>query len=642
MFMGKEDIDQLNRLKSKPQQQLRKLVEFYLAEKITLDDLIKSKKLEIVPSTLNQFAIKLENGSDGLKRNIKAAQQLYVRAGELGEPWGWYNAGINHLGYVKSIETDFKTGCDLMERAKVRLQTDIGFEGDYLIAEAYDKKGDSVNAARHYRMVSKVNKKTHQLAQAGLKRLLAEHLNEIYYPLNPKMDIDEDDQKAKEKTAKKPESGFVRLSDTLDGYAPNAAAYSLIKLNFSSIECETAEQAVASADHHLKDAEMKDLPETTVKALKKRKATLEVEAKKARKNYKKVKLSHEQAAEEKEFKRQIQTEKHFFSASRALSNKSRAKAYALQANRLTSDSKEVKMISVTNVPVRRMITAELAVMQASLDLFGQPQKAYDTDFGWFVTGKDPYSPYLVEYGNKEKLKLGSTEITYKQRTNPHYNHKGDYFMDNLGDYSKIGSVIDEITQGNKTKEKRLATFMLRYSKTGQAIALDELQSLNADAKENDKDQINTILYHIFVKEPVRWMQPHDPTHEIPWATAQSRAVRLIEAGHLKMVDVFSQFAPYGVFTDKNIGKDENIAKVKEKVRNITLLYQELILKPSVLRSAKYVRFFKDHNNGELLSTRGRLHNELEETYGGASDTDGEGYDSETAECLYPSTEFTHR
>lgn len=99
-----------------------------------------------------------------------------------------------------------------------------------------------------------------------------------------------------------------------------------------------------------------------------------------------------------------------------------------------------------------------------------------------------------------------------------------------------------------------------------------------------------------------------------------------------MQDVFSQDAPFGVFTGTNIG--ENIARVRGKIKEIDRLYIEFCLKPTV-ETSKQVTFFRTHKKGEFVTTRQQLHADLREGYGGDSDTDGEGYDSDTANQATP-------
>ena len=60
------------------------------------------------------------------------------------------------------------------------------------------------------------------------------------------------------------------------------------------------------------------------------------------------------------------------------------------------------------------------------------------------------------------------------------------------------------------------------------------------------------------------MLPKDKSHQLPLATAQSRALQLIASGHLTIDDVFSPDASYGVYTGSNIGKEENILILEKK------------------------------------------------------------------------------
>jgi hypothetical protein len=310
-------------------------------------------------------------------------------------------------------------------------------------------------------------------------------------------------------------------------------------------------------------------------------------------------------------------------------------AITLHQNRCVEKKEEMKSINVSLIPARRAITAERSTSESSLCLFGHPWGEYNTELGWNIakrrTEDSIYSSYEVHTGNQEKVTLGGTEITYEQRVNPHFNHRGDYYMYDLGEYSNIINTIDIITGYAVENEKFLAKLMLEYSRTGKAINAGDLETaeIKLNATPSNVHALNRILYHCFVKEIARWQLPKQAdTHELPWATAQFRAVKLIAMGHLRMRDVFAQYAPYGVFTGKEIGK--NIESVREKMKAINRLYIEACLKQKSDQFSKHIAFFKDHKKGEFITTRQQLHADLREGYGGESDTDGEGYDSETA------------
>src|SRR5208337_4417719 len=118
-------------------------------------------------------------------------------------------------------------------------------------------------------------------------------------------------------------------------------------------------------------------------------------------------------------------------------------ALLLQKNRLAEKPENVKPLDLRGQkpPGRRLITAEISTIKASLGLFGRGLSHYGTEFGWHVArkegGKTMHNGFVlavepeVKYGNSEKVLLDPVEINYEQKVNPHCNHLGDYLMSEL-------------------------------------------------------------------------------------------------------------------------------------------------------------------------------------------------------------------
>lgn len=452
---------------------------------------------------------------------------------------------------------------------------------------------------------------------------------EIYKQFSKKIILEE------KSPVKKPPSGFS-ISSTLDGYDPKVVDPIITEREIKCFEFNVASQAVALIQNRVVETEKNPPPEQTTAILLKKKQELEAQKTIAENNYNAVQESYEilvNGVEEKELKRQVETEKHYFSPSRTQKKDALEIAKHLQANRLANKTQNSKPLKVDNIPTRRLITAEISTIKASLMVYGRPpdKNPYGTNLGWTSVS----SIKKKELSHCEDINLGDDlSIKYQQKVHPHYNHVGDYYMDDLGKYKDIFKKINSITSTTDEKthvenEKRLASYMLRYSKTGQSITLNDLKQIKPEATLDDVKHINRILYHCFVKEIARWMLPKNSENELPFATAQLRAVKLIEKGYLRMEQVFSQFAPYGVFTDKGIVK--NIASVKKKIKMINTLYKKTILTPESGSLIKHINFLSQH--GMLVTTRKQLHEELKSGYGAGSDTDGEGYDSDTAENM---------
>jgi hypothetical protein len=343
---------------------------------------------------------------------------------------------------------------------------------------------------------------------------------------------------------------------------------------------------------------------------------------------------------QKTLTRQYQTEQRFFNPARTKKKQTSDMAKQLQISRLKPE--DAKPIKVENTPMRRCITAERSTLQAAVTALEVHKSAnsngYIPSIGWKSHTSSSYYGNSTQYFTaQEIIQIDETEIRYKQKVNPHVNHLGDYDMDNISNYDNILRILNDITGTttdaiNVENEKKLAQLMLDFASKGMPVTKKKLIDINNELNSeesveelnNSVHSLNRIFYHCFAKEIARWSHPRDQTHQLPLATAQARALKLIIAGHLTIREVFNQYAPYGVFTGKELGKFTDA--LRNKVIKINALYNKLILEPNNLSA--YIRHFKQNPNSQILPTRHTLHQELLDTYGGASDTDGEGYESD--------------
>lgn len=647
--MKSEDIKALNKLENDDDAQLEKLVDFYKKGKISVDDLLAQNTLELrIPANvINFFAVKLSNGKNDIKKDKKRAHQLFLHAAKKGDGWANRNAGNNYLRGQAGEKKNILEAIKFLVTAAPKLKDDKKSDCDYLLGEAHLENGNKKEAIACFKKIKSADKDNYPKANSRIEEILSGELRKLYPKVNAEDEDEVDDAADKvekfglEEKQPKADPTWIKVSAVLDGYDLDAKINKQRdEVNKRESELKDYEKLFEFADGKVFQAKANKVSKKELDVLTKKREELKKAKDKADDELdqanERLKVLTEYA-EAKEFQRQVQTEKHFFSSHRTKEEQTQGKALALQANRLATEEKEIKDVSVDGIPVRRMITAENSTITASLEVFGRKGSDYSTEYGWHVAKVEEYKGYEIKRGHWEKVKMGDSDVVYRQRTNPHRNHVGDYFMKDLGEYKDIISTLNSITGTNAEgvqvdNEKKLATCMLKYTQKGTVLTLARLRQIKAEATEQDVIDLNRIFYHCFVKEIVRWMQPRDENHELPFPTAQRRAVKLIEMGHLSINDVFSQYAPYGVFTGKNIG--ENIEVVRNKIRRINRLYVEAALKPEPGHFKKHMRFFKDHENGVLVTTRQQLHLELREGYGGASDTDGEGYDSDTAHRLY--------
>jgi hypothetical protein len=310
--------------------------------------------------------------------------------------------------------------------------------------------------------------------------------------------------------------------------------------------------------------------------------------------------------QENEIERQYAVQRHFFNPARTSKSETKSLASTLLQYRFAEDTTSRFVLDASGIITRRVITAERAVLEASIKNsdVSRPQSKSRNRLGW------------VE-GKKETVKLGATEISYKH-TPQHPNHLGNFYMilpgTASGDYEEILTILLALaksgrTTPNKPKEQALANIMLAYAKKGKPIQLNVLRNINSAAIQSDCDKLNAICYLVFVKEVTRRMVCRDGVCEFPVAIMQARTLKLISRGALSLTDVFSTDASYGIATGKNL--TNNIADVQNKMERINKLYAEVIYKQNTPDSSS-----------------SQLHEELLNTYGGNSDTDGRGYTSD--------------
>ncbi len=139
------------------------------------------------------------------------------------------------------------------------------------------------------------------------------------------------------------------------------------------------------------------------------------------------------------------------------------------------------------------------------------------------------------------------------------------------DYNDIVKEFGFITNQNKAHEMKLAQLMYNYCHNGKLVSLKELQSINHLVTQANVDSVNDLFYRCFVKDISTWMLNQDSSERVPFATAQSRALWLIKEGYLKIKDVFSKNAPFGIFTSTNT------EDVQHKIQRINAVYQKATL-----------------------------------------------------------------
>lgn len=600
-----------------PNQQLNNLVNLFKTNGITVVDFLieNQNSLIITGTTLNCLAIKIHNGHDGIIANHSEANRLYELAATKGSVWAKFNLAENLL--LEEPKNLLKADI-LFTEVERDLQQLKGFENSFYcrFGECSFHLGQYRKAWRYFNNVSEhttVNQEKKVVPQfewaqtyLGLiKQRVQDTLNTTVLYIEKPAIASADNGNVSGQAVAEITEGVSQLA-VVDQSRVSAAKLDWVKLGTSLLDMHYDPERERNIIIALRKAELNcelaisNLNLVTV-SLSKARASQESEdicamfqeffhqkrtaVDDANSVFYIAKEKNDELIaipDKKQHRRQVQSEKHFFASERNRNVAVRDIASQLLQQRQRERGKTFPAVVVTDIPVRHVIAAELAVIRASLKVMGMPPGYNNAAFPWTVglteTRQGERISYTQLYSNDDQIQCGPVTITYRHRIDPHENHVGDFYMSDLGDYWNInnqlqGLIMDSDLQVVEEKEKQLAQLMLRYTKTGNPVTLDELQTLKQEATENDVCSVMRIFYHCFVKEPASWMIPRDEDHELPLATLQLRAVKLIAAGYLHIADVFGKNSNYGVFTGENIGK--NISVLLEKMKKINKSYFDM-------------------------------------------------------------------
>lgn len=287
--------------------------------------------------------------------------------------------------------------------------------------------------------------------------------------------------------------------------------------------------------------------------------------------------------------------------------------------RLLTPGGVAESLNISNIPARALITAESATIRAAINAgFAQAESGYLDTIGWCKAKTRPYlsngRTFYQNFSPDVKVLLGESEIVYEQRTDPHRNFLGSFFMHDLGSYQDIFADLNTIigvpleSDDRKTREIALAKLMQKYCHDGLPVTLKILQRINPAATALQVTKINRIMFHCFVKEIAARLLQDNPEYQLPLATAQMRALYLLAEGKISMLEVFDKDASYGIFTGAEIFK--NLDQLRDK---ILAIYESYV--------------FAKIGCADLTEISSEMvHQELREGYGGEDDTDNEVYD----------------
>jgi ankyrin repeat protein len=277
-----------------------------------------------------------------------------------------------------------------------------------------------------------------------------------------------------------------------------------------------------------------------------------------------------------------------------------------------------RKVDITGVPARRFIAADIADFRGNLS---------PRDLHWYALA----TPKGLQY-NWQTLYFQRQRIRYTH--NPFRGHLGNFFMGGVAAYGEIIKQINRMTGEHPIQEKLLASWMLRYAKTGRLPGLEEMRAKGFDITLRQYEDLTRICFLVDFKEIARRLLPsqhadYPEQTEFPFALTHKRALQLIQNGNLRMAEVFSADAPYGLPTGTGIANPEDGGKkAMEKIERVNRLYEEIFLVRKRHSEAK--QLILSDPFARIRSTMERAHQELRSGYGGDEDTSGNEYLSELA------------
>jgi hypothetical protein len=370
------------------------------------------------------------------------------------------------------------------------------------------------------------------------------------------------------------------------------------------------------------------------KQLKERSQELKKEQTQLEQQEKEFKLRHKDyLPEERQRLRRYKAECRFFTPnrSRKISDITALAGEIIDHRFTLGDSNKQCPIKLTGKSSRLFISAERLFQDAVVSLSGNETPK----LGVPVIRKQPWNiggySGSNDYGAVEFYSVKDTIIRADHRANPKKERLGCCYVYGIGKYTEdVYHFLSTLTDRELVKESQLAKFMIRYSRTHQTIAIEELQAIYTQATILDVKHFNEICFLILEKEQAQW---HPTTLEsCRWGAsiAQARCLIMIEAGFISFSEAFKNKVLFGVYSEKDlIG---NSSQVTEVCKNIEELYIEYLQYKDT--NPDRVRLFKTNitqtSVAQQALTRKQAREDMRYIYGGESDTDGDGYDTEVS------------
>lgn len=307
----------------------------------------------------------------------------------------------------------------------------------------------------------------------------------------------------------------------------------------------------------------------------------------------------------------------------------RGLTFELIDQRFSVDNSGAPKINLNGKSSFMLIAAERVFQEAVITLsseskevvLGIPRvRANNWDYG-YVSGTNWFGPI-------EHYHIGDTNIETEHRTNPKRQRLGDSYMRQHGKYTgDIYNFLKRISNETSENEKEIARYVIRYGKCYEEITVEELRTFYPDADERDVNHFNQIAFLIMGKEQAQWHSATDNRYQLGMSVAQARALIMLEAGFLRLEELFKNDVMFGVYSQTNINNSPQ--KVAEACNFIDELYTHFILNRHQNDS---MRFFKAQMQSKekrtAVLTRTQARDDLKYVYGEYADLSEEGYDTD--------------
>jgi len=232
------------------------------------------------------------------------------------------------------------------------------------------------------------------------------------------------------------------------------------------------------------------------------------------------------------------------------------------------------------------------------------------------------------YGPHEIYDVSGTKVNLQHITNPYPQRLGRIYLPNVGTYDDyVYSTLKKLSEDNRNKEQQLATFMIRYGNHHTPVKLKELETIYNSATENDVNDFHEICFLVMEKEQAQWLSSTEEDIQLGLSVAQARCAIMIKEGFLSFEDAFINKAEFGIYSRKRLYL--NRRSVRKYCKHVDELYLTYLQSKNPLI---HNTFFKETiitgKSLDRVLTREQAHQDLKEVYGGDSDTESDGYDSD--------------